>query len=278
MEGAIVCDGVSFSYPNGARALERVGLSVAPGEFVSLIGPSGCGKSTLLRLVADTLQPEEGRVTIDGAPPRGARTARRIGMVFQEPALLPWRRAAANVELPLELGGRRDGTGRARALELLERVGLGEYAGRLPAQLSGGQRQRVSLARALIADPEVLLMDEPFGALDQITRDEMNRVLLRVWEATRITVLFVTHSIAEAVYLSDRVAVFNGRPGTIRSIIPITLPRPRLPEVRRAEEFFGLETRVLTALEGSPEPGSRAAGGAATPADSVGASRAGTGR
>jgi len=252
--GAILCDGVSFSYPNGTRALSAIDLTVASGEFVSLIGPSGCGKSTLLRLVADVLRPETGRITIDAAPPRAARTARRIGMVFQEPALLPWRRATANVELPLELGGRRDAAGRARALELLERVGLGEYAGRLPAQLSGGQRQRVSLARALIAGPEVLLMDEPFGALDQITRDEMNAVLLRVWEATRITVLFVTHSIAEAVYLSDRVAVFTGRPGEIRSIIPIPLPRPRLPAVRRARDFFDLETRVLADLEGIGAP------------------------
>jgi len=252
--GAILCDGVSFSYPNGTRALGNIELTVAPGEFVSLIGPSGCGKSTLLRLVADVLQPETGQITIDGAAPRAARMARRIGMVFQEPALLPWRRAAANVELPLEIGGRRDAAGRARALDLLERVGLGEYAGRLPAQLSGGQRQRVSLARALIAGPEVLLMDEPFGALDQITRDEMNAVLLRVWEATRITVLFVTHSIAEAVYLSDRVAVFTGRPGEIRSIIPIPLPRPRLPAVRRERDFFDLETRVLADLEGIGAP------------------------
>jgi len=249
--GAILCDGVSFSYPNGTRALGKIDLNVAPGEFVSLIGPSGCGKSTLLRLVADVLRAETGGVMIDGAPPRAARTARRIGMVFQEPALLPWRRASANVELPLELSGRRDAAGRARAIELLERVGLGEYAGRLPTQLSGGQRQRISLARALIAEPQVLLMDEPFGALDQITRDEMNAVLLRVWEATRITVLFVTHSIAEAVYLSDRVAVFTKRPGEIRSIIPIPLPRPRPPEVRRERAFFDLETRVLTDLEGA---------------------------
>ena len=254
---AIVCDRLTFSYPNGVQALEAIDLAVGQGEFVSLIGPSGCGKSTLLRMVADVLQPSRGRVSIGDAPPRHARMARRIGMVFQEPVLLSWRKVVRNVELPLELGGRRGDEGRRRALELLERVGLGDLAGRLPLQLSGGQRQRVALARALIQEPEVLLMDEPFGALDQITRDEMNAALLRVWEATRITVLFVTHSIAEAVYLSDRVAVFTPRPGRIHAVIDVPLPRPRLPSVRREQDFFALETRVLSALDGhgADEPG-----------------------
>ncbi len=250
---AIECQDVFFDYPNGVSALEEINLSVPDGAFVSLIGPSGCGKSTLLRLAADVLQPTAGRVSIGDAPPRAARTARRIGMVFQEPALLRWRRVARNVELPLELGGRRDEEGRRRALELLARVGLADTAERLPRQLSGGQRQRVALARALIQDPAVLLMDEPFGALDQITRDEMNRMLLQVWEATRITVLFVTHSIAEAVYLSDRVAVFTPRPGRIHALIDIPLPRPRLLAVRRDPAFFELETRVLSALDGRPD-------------------------
>jgi NitT/TauT family transport system ATP-binding protein len=248
--GSIISRGVRFSYPNGVRALQDINLEVAAGEFVSLIGPSGCGKSTFLRLVADLLQPETGEIAIAGAPPRASRTARRIGMVFQEPALLAWRRSARNVELPLELGGKLDASGRAHALEMLARVGLEDCAGRLPAQLSGGQRQRVALARALIQEPEVLLMDEPFGALDQITRDEMNAALLRVWEVTGITVLFVTHSIAEAVYLSDRVAVFTPRPGRLHNIIPIPLERPRLPAVRHSPEFFNLETQVLAALEG----------------------------
>jgi len=250
---AIECQDVFFDYPNGVSALEEINLSVPDGAFVSLIGPSGCGKSTLLRLAADVLQPTAGRVSIGDAPPRAARTARRIGMVFQEPALLRWRRVARNVELPLELGGRRDEKGRRRALELLARVGLADTAERLPRQLSGGQRQRVALARALIQDPAVLLMDEPFGALDQITRDEMNRMLLQVWEATGITVLFVTHSIAEAVYLSDRVAVFTPRPGRIHALIDIPLPRPRLPALRRDPAFFELETRVLSALDGRPD-------------------------
>ena len=252
--GAIACRRVSFRYPNGARALQDVSLSVDQGEFVSLIGPSGCGKSTLLRLVADLLQADEGELTIAAAPPRVARTARKIGMVFQEPALLGWRQAARNVELPLELGNALNGAARARARELLTRVGLGDLAERLPHQLSGGQRQRVALARALIQDPEVLLMDEPFGALDQITRDEMNAALLRVWEATGITVLFVTHSIAEAVFLSDRVAVFTPRPGRIHAVIDVPLSRPRLPSLRHDPAFFALETTVLAALEGRDAP------------------------
>jgi len=247
---AIACRDLCFSYPNGVRALQAIDLAVASGEFVSLIGPSGCGKSTLLRVVADLLQPESGGVAIAGKPPRAARTARRIAMVFQEPALLGWRRAAPNVELPLELAGKRNAAARSKARELLARVGLGDMADRLPAQMSGGQRQRVAIARALIQEPEVLLMDEPFGALDQITRDEMNEALLRIWEDTKITVLFVTHSIAEAVYLSDRVAVFTPRPGALRSVIEIPLPRPRLHAIRRDPSFFHLENRVLAALEG----------------------------
>jgi NitT/TauT family transport system ATP-binding protein len=248
--GAIVCDRVSFSYPNAVLALDEINLSVAQGEFVSLIGPSGCGKSTLLRVVADLLRPDGGAVTIAGAPPSVARRARRIGMVFQEPALLSWRKVARNVELPLELGGRLNAAERMRAREMLSRVGLGDLGERLPAQLSGGQRQRVALARALIQEPEVLLMDEPFGALDQITRDEMNAALLDIWETTGITVLFVTHSIAEAVFLSDRVAVFTPRPGRLHTVIEVPLPRPRRLSVRSDPAFFELETRLLAALEG----------------------------
>jgi len=267
--GSISCQDVYFSYPNGVRALDGISLTVKQGEFVSLIGPSGCGKSTLLRLVADVFPSSSGSVLVADAPPRVARTARRIGMVFQEPVLLPWRRASRNIELPLELGGRPTAERRERALALLERVGLEDCAGRLPAQLSGGQRQRVALARALIQEPEVLLMDEPFGALDQITRDEMNAALLSIWEKTGITVLFVTHSIAEAVYLSDRVAVFTPRPGRIHSIIDIPLARPRLPEVRRNPAFFAMETSILVALEGRPEQSTHAVTGQPSPQGAI---------
>jgi NitT/TauT family transport system ATP-binding protein len=259
---AIACGDLCFSYPNGVRALQAVNMSVKSGEFVSLIGPSGCGKSTLLRVVADLLAPESGVVTIAGQAPGHTRQERRIAMVFQEPALLGWRRAARNVELPLELAGKHDVSARTRARQLLALVGLSEVAERLPAHMSGGQRQRVAIARALIQDPAVLLMDEPFGSLDQITRDEMNDELLKVWENTRITVLFVTHSISEAVYLSDRVAVFTPRPGTLRSIIDIPLARPRLRAVRRDPAFFALENQVLAALEGREDGRrDRAAGG-----------------
>ena len=246
----IVCRDLHFSYPNGVRALQAVDLAVGSGELVSLIGPSGCGKSTLLRVVADLLAPESGGVSIADQPPSRARRDRRIAMVFQEPALLGWRKAARNVELPIELAGKRDAGTRAGARELLALVGLGDMAERLPAHMSGGQRQRVAIARALIQEPAVLLMDEPFGALDQITRDEMNDELLKVWENTRITVLFVTHSIAEAVYLSDKVAVFTPRPGRVRTVIDIPLARPRVRAVRREPTFFALENQVLTALEG----------------------------
>lgn len=248
--GAISCEGVGFTYPNGVVALGSIELSVKQGEFVSLIGPSGCGKSTLLRLVADLLQPSQGTITIAGSAPRNARRARKIGMVFQEPALMAWRSVERNIHLPLELGKRLDDDSRERTNELLATVGLGDLGHRLPSQLSGGQRQRVALARALIQDPEVLLMDEPFGALDQITRDDMNAALLEIWEATRITVLFVTHSIAEAVFLSDRVAVFSPRPGSISTLVDVPFQRPRAASIRRDRRFFEIETSLLAALEG----------------------------
>lgn len=256
----IVCRDVCFQYPRGATALEGIDLVAPQASFVSLIGPSGCGKSTLLRLVADLLQPTRGTVTVGGEAPRVARSARGIGMVFQEPALLPWRRALRNVDLPVEIAGRRDAASRARSRQWLARLGLHDMGQRLPAQMSGGQRQRVALARAFMQEPNVLLMDEPFGALDQITRDDMNAVLLDVWEDAKPTVLFVTHSIAEAVYLSDHVVVFTPRPGRIRVVIPVDLPRPRRPEMRREHTFFDLENRVLAALDGRlDEAGARAA-------------------
>ncbi|MBI3961225.1 MAG: ABC transporter ATP-binding protein [Deinococcus sp.] len=250
---AISIRGVDLVYTGQGEpvpALSQVDLEVAESEFVSLIGPSGCGKSTLLRLVADLLPPTRGAVLIGGRPASETRRERRIGLVFQEPALMPWRRVMANVTLPLEIVGQRSGQ-REVAKRLLRLVGLEGFERLYPAQLSGGMRQRVAIARALTADPVVLLMDEPFGALDEITRDRMNTELLKIWQETGKTILFVTHSLAEAVYLSDRVAVLTPRPGRIRTVINITLPRPRQPEIKQSEEFFALENQVLRALGGT---------------------------
>jgi NitT/TauT family transport system ATP-binding protein len=243
---------VMYVYPGKVPllALQHARFEVREGEFVSIIGASGCGKSTMLRLIADLLKPTSGRITIGGQSPEKMRRARQIGFVFQDPGLMPWRSSIGNAMFPLQVIGTRGQEGKARAERMLQLVGLGEFAGKRPAQLSGGMRQRVSIARALTYDPQVLLMDEPFGALDQLTRDEMNQELLRLWEANRTTLVFVTHSIAEAVYLSDRVLVMSPRPGTIRASVPIDLPRPRTPAMKRSPAFLHLETQVLRALEG----------------------------
>ncbi|MDQ2744468.1 MAG: ABC transporter ATP-binding protein [Chloroflexota bacterium] len=223
---------------------------MAENEFVSIIGPSGCGKSTFLRLVADLLPPTSGEILIGGDAAGIARRKREIGFVFQEPALMPWRSSLRNVRLPLEILRQNGERGRAVAQNLLHLVGLDEFEQKRPDQLSGGMRQRVSIARALTYDPPVLLMDEPFGALDQITRDEMNGELLKVWEQKQSTVVFVTHSIAEAIYLSDRVVVLSPRPGRIVDIIEVPLSRPRDPAVKRDPIFLETETSMLRALEG----------------------------
>jgi NitT/TauT family transport system ATP-binding protein len=257
---------LSYTYPGaeGVEALRDISFEVRENEFVSVIGPSGCGKSTLLRLVADLLPLTSGKVLVDAAPAAIARRRRDIGFVFQEPALMPWRTTSRNVRLPLEIfrrGGNPVGAGqdkRARGSAgsqavvqgLLGLVGLQDFGGKRPDQLSGGMRQRVSIARALTYEPQLLLMDEPFGALDQITRDEMNQELLKVWEQKQSTVLFVTHSIAEAIYLSDRVVVLTPRPGRIASIVDVPIERPRDPAVKRTPLFFETETQVLGALEG----------------------------
>jgi NitT/TauT family transport system ATP-binding protein len=231
------------------QALSDVSLSIPEGQFVSIIGPSGCGKSTLLRLLSDLLKAREGQITIGNKNPEKARKSRDIGFVFQDPALMPWRSSLSNVLLPLQImGDQKDERRRAQAM--LKLVGLGDFQSKRPDQLSGGMRQRVSIARALTYSPRVLLMDEPFGALDQLTREEMNQELLRIWDSNRTTVVFVTHSIAEAVYLSDRVLVMTHRPGTIAAEVDITLPRPRVLDLRRSQEFFDLESRVLRGLGG----------------------------
>lgn len=243
---------LSYIYPGAepVEALRDITFDVSAREFVSVIGPSGCGKSTLLRLVADLLQPTGGKVLIDGVPSSGARRNRDIGFVFQEPALMPWRSSLRNVALPLEVLKRDGKRGREASQYLLKLVGLGDFMGKRPDQLSGGMRQRVSIARALTYDPRLLLMDEPFGALDQITRDEMNQELLRIWEQTESTVIFVTHSLAEAIYLSDRVVVLSPRPGRIVDVVDIPLDRPREPSVKRSRAFIEIETTMLGSLEG----------------------------
>jgi NitT/TauT family transport system ATP-binding protein len=248
----IACRDVSMAFATSAgtiRALEGVTLQVERGELVSLIGPSGCGKSTLLRLIADVLQPSSGAIDVRGGPPARARQAREFGFVFQHPGLLPWRTALENVELPLEVGGwGRRHVAPHRPEALLELVGLRGFERAYPRQLSGGMQQRVSIARALVTGPPILLMDEPFGALDEITRDHLNQELLRIWAATGTTIIFVTHSIPEAVYLSNRVFVFSQRPGRVSDQVRIDLPSTREPAVKDTPEFVRHTAALRRAL------------------------------
>jgi NitT/TauT family transport system ATP-binding protein len=230
------------------QALAEISLDVAEGEFVSLIGPSGCGKSTLLRVIADLLQPTTGTVHVHGKPAAVARQERNYGMVFQSPVLYDWRTVERNVQLPLELMKVPKRERAERSRELLELVGLGEFASRYPWQLSGGMQQRVAIARALSFRPSILLMDEPFGALDEMTREHLNIELLNIWSRTGTTVVFVTHSIAEAVFLSDRIVIMSPRPGRIEHILNVDLPRPRGGEIREDERYFRLIAEVRARL------------------------------
>jgi NitT/TauT family transport system ATP-binding protein len=246
---AISLRGVSMVFGAGAseghvRVLQGVDLDVAAGEFVSLIGPSGCGKSTLLRLIGDLLQPSAGVIQVNGKTPRQARLRREYGIVFQQPVLYDWRTVTQNVQLPLEVMNVPLEERRKRAASWLQLVGLTEFADRYPWELSGGMQQRVSIARALSFKPSVLLMDEPFGALDEMTRERLNRELLNVWSGTNTTIVFVTHSIAEAVFLSDRIVVMSPRPGRIEATIEVDLARPRAGETRDAARFFELVADV----------------------------------
>jgi len=231
-------------------ALSGIDLDIRRGEFVSLIGPSGCGKSTLLRIIGDLTQPTAGEVMVNGKPAAAARRGREYGIVFQAPVLFDWRRVEDNVRLPLELLGMGRSEREARAREMLGLVELTEFARHYPYQLSGGMQQRVAIARALALEPALLLMDEPFGALDEMTRERMNSEVLRIWEKTGTTIVFVTHSIPEAVFLSSRVAVMSRRPGRITHTVEIDLPRPRGMETRENRRYFELVTEVRHQLRG----------------------------
>jgi len=230
------------------EALRDVSLTIDSLEFVSIIGPSGCGKSTLLRLVGDLDEASTGTVAVNGKLPRQARLDRDYGIVFQTPVLYDWRTVLENIRLPLEVVGRPRAEREERPRALLRLVGLEGFANHYPWQLSGGMQQRVAIARALALNPSILLMDEPFGALDEITRERLNLELLNVWSATSATVLFVSHSIAEAVFLSSRVVVMSPRPGHVERVVEIDLPRPRADKTRELPRFFDLVTTVRGSL------------------------------
>ena len=249
---AVALEGLGKRFGEGATAVEAligIDLTVGAGEFVSLIGPSGCGKSTLLRIVANLIEPTEGTVLVNGKPARRARLDQDYGIAFQQAGLLEWRTVQGNVELPLGLHGVGREERRAQALELLELVGLTEFAGHRPSQLSGGMQQRVAIARALARRPALLLMDEPFGALDEMTRERMQSELIRICAETSAAVVFVTHSIPEAVFLSQRVVVMSPRPGRITEIVDVPLAA-RDEDTREAEDFFSAITDVREALRG----------------------------
>jgi NitT/TauT family transport system ATP-binding protein len=244
-------DSVDKQFAVGAGstvALQGIDLSIGVGEFVSLIGPSGCGKSTLLRIIGDLIQPSSGTVEVNGKPAEHARRDRDYGMVFQAPVLFDWRTIEQNVQLPLEIVGSRRQDRERRAAEMLDLVELSDFRRHHPWQLSGGMQQRAAIARALAFEPKLLLMDEPFGALDEMTRERMNDELLRIWERTGTTIVFVTHSIPEAVFLSGRVVVMSRRPGRISTVIETDLPRPRTDATRESERYFELVTAVREAL------------------------------
>jgi NitT/TauT family transport system ATP-binding protein len=252
---ALVCDGVSVRFIGEQRsvtALQDISITVRQGGFLSLLGPSGCGKSTLLRVIADIVQPSGGSVRVLGQAPASARRNRQIGFVFQDPTLLPWRSALQNVRLPLEVGG---GVallpGERSPEELLALVGLTGWEHALPHELSGGMRQRVAIARALLGGPRLLLMDEPFGALDEITRDRLNEELLRIWQETGTTIVFVTHSIYEAAFLGQQVMVMAANPGRVRDVVTIDLAVPRRLALRETPAFVALAARLRGLLEGA---------------------------
>lgn len=231
------------------HALSHVDLTIAKGEFVSFIGPSGCGKTTLLRVIADLQQATSGSIEVNGTSPQAARLDRAYGYVFQAPALFPWRTVERNITLPLEIMGLKKDEQRGRATRVLDLVNLEGFERKFPWQLSGGMQQRVSIARALSFDPDLLLMDEPFGALDEIIRDHLNEQLLELWRRTEKTLIFVTHSIPEAVFLSTKIVVMSPRPGRIIDIIESPLPRDRTLDIRETPDFVEIARRVREGLK-----------------------------
>ena len=251
-ETAVTCEGVSvrFTSERGTvTALQNIDLAIPRGSFLTLLGPSGCGKSTLLRVMADLVAPTSGRVSVLGGTSQAARESRQIGFVFQDPALLAWRTVFDNVSLPLQVGGGKALPGARSPEELLNLVGLSGWEKAYPHELSGGMRQRVAIARALVSGPRLLLMDEPFGALDEITRDRLNEELLQLWETTGTTIVFVTHSIYEAAFLGQSVLLLAARPGRVREQVPITLPMPRRLAQRETPEFVSLAGHLRRVLE-----------------------------
>jgi len=251
---AVEIKAVSKRFKAGVTALQGIDLDVEPGEFVSLIGPSGCGKSTLLRIIGDLTKPTAGTVHVNGKPAERARRDHEYGIVFQDAVLYDWRTVAKNISLPLELLGWSRSKRSARIKDMLELVELTGFETHHPWQLSGGMQQRVSIARALSFSPSLLLMDEPFGALDEMTRERLNAELLRIWEETGSTVVFVTHSIPEAVFLSTRAVVMSARPGRVAGIVEVDLPQPRTNATREQPRFFELVTEVRERLVAAGAP------------------------
>jgi NitT/TauT family transport system ATP-binding protein len=231
-------------------ALADVSIDIQKGEFVSLLGPSGCGKTTLLRIIADLIQPTNGGIRVAGKSAKEARLAQKYGIVFQSPVLYDWRKVKQNILLPLEMMGVKKAEREERVNSLLELVGLVDFKDKYPWQLSGGMQQRVAIARALAMEPEILLMDEPFSALDEFTRERLNEELLSIWSKVGNTVVFVTHSIPEAIFLSDRVFVLSPHPGRLSAVVEIPLPRPRTLEMRNSPEFYQLISKIRDTFEG----------------------------
>lgn len=250
----IVLDNIGMTYKTNdgkdVTALTSVSLDINKGEFISLLGPSGCGKTTLLRIIADLLQPTQGTITVGGETPRQARLKQRYGIVFQSAVLYDWRTVKKNVMLPLEIMHIPKDQRAERAEKMLELVGLTDFADHYPNQLSGGMQQRVGIARALALQPEILLMDEPFSALDEFTREKLHMDLLKIWRKTNKTIIFVTHNIQEAVFLSDRVCVLSPHPGRLSAVVDIDLPRPREMDIKNTPEFTALVAKVRNSFEG----------------------------